>query len=63
MILICGIPSEPPLARVIDALQRMRTRYTVFNQRHFAAMDMTFEIGACPTAGSCWLPSTPSTRG
>jgi len=51
MILICGIPSEPPLARVIDALQRMRTRYTVFNQRHFATAEMEFEIGAGVVSG------------
>ena len=51
MILLCGIPSEPPLARVIDALARMKARYIVFNQRHFAATDMTFEISAKGVSG------------
>jgi hypothetical protein len=51
MILLCGIPSEPPLARVIDALERIKARFVVFNQRHFAATDMAFEIGADGISG------------
>jgi RimK-like ATP-grasp domain len=51
MILLCGIPSEPPLARVIDALDRMKARFAVFNQRHFASTAMTFEIGAKGVSG------------
>lgn len=51
MILLCGIPSEPPLARVIDALARIKARFVVFNQRHFGAADMAFEIGASGVSG------------
>jgi glutathione synthase/RimK-type ligase-like ATP-grasp enzyme len=53
MILLCGIPSEPPLARVIEALDQMNASFAVFNQRHFATTDMTFEIGAGGVSG--WL--------
>ena len=51
MILLCGIPSEPPLARVIDALEAGKSRFVVFNQRHFASADMAFEIGAGGVSG------------
>jgi hypothetical protein len=51
MILICGIPSEPPLAKVIEALNEIGVPYAVFNQRHFAAMDMTFEIHSGEVSG------------
>ncbi len=51
MILLCGIPSEPPLTRVIDALGRMKARVVVFNQRHFAAADVAFEIGSKGVSG------------
>jgi hypothetical protein len=51
MILLCGIPSEPPLARVIDALERIKARCVVFNQRHFAAADMAYEIGGSGVSG------------
>jgi glutathione synthase/RimK-type ligase-like ATP-grasp enzyme len=51
MILLCGIPSEPPLARVIDALGQIKARFAVFNQRHFANTDMAFEIGAKGVSG------------
>ena len=51
MILLCGIPSEPPLARVMDALERIRARFVVFNQRHSATTDMAFEIGASGVSG------------
>jgi hypothetical protein len=51
MILLCGIPSEPPLARVIDALERIKARFVVFNQRQFASADMAFEIGAGGVSG------------
>lgn len=51
MILLCGIPSEPPLARVIDALAGIKARCVVFNQRHFAAADMAYEIGGNGVSG------------
>lgn len=51
MILLCGIPSEPPLARVIDALEQIKARVLVFNQRHFAAAEMGYEIGGNGVSG------------
>ncbi len=44
MILLCGIPSESPLALVGDALDRLDEPYRWFNQRRFADTDMVFEI-------------------
>ena len=44
MILLCGIPSEPPLALVREALDRRGARYVSFNQRKFASMSIEFEI-------------------
>lgn len=50
MILICGIPSETPLAKVREQLDELAVPYVLFNQRHFAkmdmALDMAFEIAA-----------------
>jgi hypothetical protein len=53
MILVCGIPSEPPLAGVIEALEQLDAPFAVFNQRHFATTEMMFEIGAGRVSG--WL--------
>src|ERR1041385_8067525 len=44
MILLCGIPSEPPLALVRDVLDEIGASYVLFNQRQFSIMDMNFEI-------------------
>jgi len=46
MILLCGIPSEPPLALVREALDELGTTYVFFNQRQFSIMDIEFEIAA-----------------
>lgn len=45
IVLLCGIPSEPPLAAVVDALRSHRTPFLLFNQRNFANADITVEIG------------------
>ncbi|MCP4428563.1 MAG: glutathione synthase [Chloroflexi bacterium] len=44
MILICGIPSEAPIAMVRQALTKLGIEYTMFNQRHFANMTLSYEI-------------------
>lgn len=46
MILLCGIPSEPPLALVREALDELGAPYVFFNQRQFSIMDIEFEIAA-----------------
>src|SRR5215467_1973627 len=51
MILLCGIPSETPLAMVREQLDSLRAPYVVFNQRHFADMAMAFEISAGQITG------------
>lgn len=44
MILLCGVPSETPLALVRDRLEGMNVPYVFFNQRQFAGMAMQFAI-------------------
>ena len=44
MILLCGIPSETPMALVRDALESNGAPYVVLNQRKFAQMKMTMEL-------------------
>jgi glutathione synthase/RimK-type ligase-like ATP-grasp enzyme len=53
MILLCGIPSETPLAMVRAELDRMAAPYVLFNQREFETMGMAFEIQTHKVAG--WL--------
>lgn len=53
MILLCGIPSESPLALVGEALDRIGESYMWFNQRHFSSTDMAFEIDTRGISG--WL--------
>lgn len=53
MILLCGIPSESPLALVGEALDRIGAPYRWFNQRHFERTEMAFELGDAGLAG--WL--------
>jgi len=44
MILVAGIPTEPPLADVIDALHDRGADVIVLNQRQFDNIDMSFVI-------------------
>lgn len=46
MILLCGIPSESPMALVREALDELGASYVFFNQRHFAHAEFDFEIRA-----------------
>ena len=49
MILLAGIPSEPPLADVIDALAESRAEVVVLNQRRFADVDLSFAVDSTGT--------------
>lgn len=49
MILLCGIPSEPPLARVRNELEDMGIPHVVFNQR--VADGANFEFGSTANDG------------
>ena len=53
MILLCGIPSETPLAMVRAQLDSLSVPYVLFNQRRFAAMALEFELSAGQVTG--WL--------
>src|SRR5919108_1754960 len=51
MILLCGLPSESPLAMVRAELERLGTSYVFFNQHHFDQMQFLFEIAAGSITG------------
>ena len=53
MILLCGIPSEPPLARVAHELDRLGVPTTVFNQRESVAGRARSSSTAPGSAASC----------
>ena len=55
MILLCGIPSEPPLARVAHELDRLGVPTTVFNQREAVAGRCTFELDGSGLRGELQL--------
>jgi hypothetical protein len=44
MILLCGIPTEAPLALVAAALDDMEAPYVLFNQRNFADTSLEFRV-------------------
>jgi len=53
VILLCGIPTEPPLAMVTGALEKLGAPFRVFNQRRFAVSRMILEIRDGSVTG--WL--------
>ncbi len=44
MILICGIPTETPVALLIQQLEERKLPYLLFNQRNFASTNIFYEI-------------------
>jgi hypothetical protein len=52
MILLCGIPSESPLAMVGKALDELGVDYHMLNQRQVAALDIAWQIDARQTDGA-----------
>jgi len=55
MILLCGIPTESPLALVRDRLDGMRTPYVMLSQRRFAEIPFHFEVSGDSVTGSFTL--------
>jgi glutathione synthase/RimK-type ligase-like ATP-grasp enzyme len=53
MILLCGIPSEPSLGMVIDAVRQLGAPHVVFHQRQFANSHMEFRIDGGEITG--WI--------
>jgi len=51
MILLCGIPSEPPLAAVIERLDAAGAPFALFNQREFASCRLAWTIAGGRIAG------------
>lgn len=51
MILVCGIPSEPPLAKVQSELDRSGKRYLTFNQRLVDSYELEYWITNGVVAG------------
>jgi len=52
MIFLCGIPSEPSLGLVIDAIRELGAPHVVFHQRRFADSSMEFRINGGRLTGS-----------
>jgi hypothetical protein len=53
VILLCGIPTETPLALVRAELDELEAPCAIFNQRRFAEMDMGFSVSDAGVFG--WL--------
>jgi len=51
MILLCGIPTETPLALVREELVRLSVPHLLFNQRRFAEADLEFEVAGGEVRG------------
>ena len=58
MILLCGIPSEPPLAMVRAALAELDAPTVVFNQRDFASAHFEFDLAPERISGSLSINGT-----
>jgi glutathione synthase/RimK-type ligase-like ATP-grasp enzyme len=55
VILVCGIPSEPPLALVCERLEGMGVPYVMFNQRQFSSAEIEFELSGGRVKGEMRL--------
>ncbi len=58
MILLCGIPSERPLAMVRDALDVIGAPYLMFNQRNVADCHLEWEVRGGEVTGQMDLGGT-----
>jgi glutathione synthase/RimK-type ligase-like ATP-grasp enzyme len=57
MILLCGIPSEPPLALLLRELSELGAPLAVFNQRLFDTASLEFEVSDGAIHGSFQIGS------
>lgn len=55
MILLCGIPTETPLALVASALDDLDEPYVLFNQRHFLSARLEFSVSDGQVIGVLYL--------
>ncbi len=58
MILLCGIPTERPLALVAAELEALGAPYRVLNQRRFATSELRFEVTDGAVTGMLALDAT-----
>ena len=58
MILLCGIPSEPPLRLVIEAAERLGIAYILFNQREARYADIHLAVKDNRVDGSIRIRET-----
>lgn len=59
MVLLCGIPSETPLALVAERLDELGLPYVTFNQRRFAETEIELEIVDGRASGILVLEGIP----
>lgn len=55
MILLCGIPSEPPLRLAIEAAQELGIEHRVLHQRLASAADVVLSVRRGRVEGRLWL--------
>jgi len=55
VVLLCGIPTETPLAMVADALSELGYPFLTFNQRQFADTHCMFDLAAGTLSGELRL--------
>ena len=46
MILLCGIPTEPPMAMLLEQVRRLSVPHVVFDQRQFSSAEIEFFISS-----------------
>ncbi len=51
MILLCGIPSEPPLAAVRNELDKLQIEHAVYNQRRFEEVEIRLDVSGVSLGG------------
>lgn len=54
MILLCGIPSEPPLRLALEAAERLGIEALVLNQRHASALDIAIDFHQDRVDATLW---------
>jgi hypothetical protein len=57
-VLLCGIPTETPLAMVADALAELGHPFVTFNQRHFADAHCVFDLSCGEVSGELRMGRT-----
>ncbi|WP_373056546.1 RimK family alpha-L-glutamate ligase [Zunongwangia sp. H14] len=59
MVLVCGIPSEKPVALLVQRLKEQNIPHVIFNQRNFENIEFHFQISEGKITGSLGLENKP----